>query len=124
MSWPQRHAPSEIMLALCEAYNPIEEKRYNDRASDTDGYRIHINPDGSAVYLEGHTTKDFKYLLGGGIGDAIERCLVRRGLVMKMLPGATRWFIRDLPNGHPLKNILKLGRICRLERELCGEEDW
>lgn len=83
------------------------------------GYRVHVNPGGAVVFLEGHTLKDNWPLLTPGMEIAIEATIDRRGLRMRF---DNR---RGLgPNSGLWRRLGQLGRIVALEHSLCGEENW
>lgn len=85
-----------------------------------DGYRVHTNPDGSSIFIEGRELKG-GFLLGDGASDAIDACAKRRGLCDGLFlqhnfsDPAVRWRIL---------HFAKLRRIIYMERKFCGEEGW
>lgn len=84
-------------------------------ASGTDGYRIHINPDGSAVFCEGLPRISFPWVLDQGSGPAIDKCCRKRNLVFTP---------PDKFNDPRKARLKRLLRIIRLEQRFAGVPTW
>lgn len=94
---------------------PEASRRYVIDLFQDDGYRLHINPDGTAVFIEGLVASP-RFLLGGGAGEAIDR-YVANFPEYKLNP----WEEVDIEYR---KHLRKLQKIDNLEKEYTGEERW
>lgn len=88
---------------------------------DGDGYRTHVNPDGSGCWLEGHPLSDVKHICPRGITRKLDNCIKRLGLVLP----PSEWVKPFTFSTHPVRRQqAKLARIWRLECELNLQEQW
>lgn len=80
-----------------------------------DGYRVHVNPDGSCCFLEGIPDNRRPYFkLTAEEGMRIEVAHIEHGL--NQYTKFWNWRLR--------RKMRKLWAIMKLETELCGEESY